>query len=1257
MGEREDRSPQLCHRTRFVLLRRLLILAGLVALLLPAAPVAAQDGADIIRGRVTGPDGAPILGVIVTATSVSGNVSRRARTGNDGRFTIAFPGGDGDYFVSYQAIGYAPRRFQVKRTADQEILVADARLAIAAQQLDTVQIAGERNRVNRNQNPADISGTERNVNASALSAEQQGDLAAMAASLPGVQFIPGADGDPSGFSVFGLTADQNSTTINGLNSDATNLPRDAAISSSLVTSPYDVSRGGFSGGQFNIRSRSGSNYLARSSSLNLDSPTLQWTDPAGRALGQEYSNASLGGGISGPIKFDESFYNISVQAGRRANDLQTLLNTSALGLQTSGIAQDSVTRLLSLLSAAGIPATVRGIPADRTNDNLLVFGSLDWAPTSSLSGVAYNIAFTGNVTKQSPVSNLSNQLPAYSGERTSFSGGISGRHTNFYGVFLSETSVGASVSSNDADPYLALPAGTVRINSTFADGTSGVTNIAFGGSPNLSTTQGSSTLSFRNQLSWFSLNNRHRLKSTLELRRDGYSTDQTVNSLGSFRFNSLADLEANAPVSFTRVLQDRSRSGSQWIAGASIGDAWRKSNDFQLQYGVRVDANRFDDRPDYNPAVTAAFGVRNDALPNKVLVSPRVGFSWTYGTAPQISGFEGAVRGPRAVVRGGVGVFQNSPQARLTSGAIDNTGLPGSSQNLACTGSAVPVPDWATYGLDLSSIPTLCANGTTGTPFNNTTPNVTLFADDYQLQRSIRSNLQWSGSILDNRFTTTAEITYSMNQKQPGAVDLNFNPLQRFALAEEGGRPVYALASSITPATGTVAPGAARLSPQFARVSQQRSDLAGESRQFSLRLSPSRFSTNLTWNASYVYTNVIEQVRGFQNTAGNPLLVEWARGAFDSRHQLSYNLGYNFGDMVRVNWSGSFRSGRPYTPVVSGDVNGDGYTNDRAFVFDPATATDPALASAMSALLSSTSEGARKCLRAQLGELAARNSCEAPWTQSAVLSISLNPLKFRLPQRATLSFSVSNPLGAADLLLHGEGKIKGWGQQRVPDATLLYVRGFDAGNQRFLYDVNPRFGNTDQQLSAIRAPVTITAQIRFDLGPTRERQLLIQSLDRGRIHQGSKAPEAQLKAMYGSAGLPNPMATILRSADTLNLTTEQADSLATWNRWYLVRLDSIWSPLVKELAALPNAYDRDAVFAKYTKARQGSVDLLTGLSVRMNALLTKEQIRKLPQFIAVYLDKRYLASIRNGTAGSGFGLPGGFDVGAIRGGGGVFIAR
>lgn len=1245
-----------------MLLRRfrplLVVLAGLLLAAATPAGLRAQDGADIIRGRVIGPDDQPIVGVIVTATSVSGNVSRRARTARDGRFTIAFPGGDGDYFVSYQAIGFAPRRFQVKRTADQDILVADAKLAMAAQSLDTVQITGgDRARVNRNDNPQDISGTERAVNMGGLTAEQQGDLAAMAATLPGVQFIPGADGDPSGFSVLGLTSDQNSTTLNGLNTGASNLPRDAAITSSLITTPYDVSRGGFSGGQFNVRSRSGSNFLTRAMSLNVDNPALQWTDPAGRALAQEYSNLSLGGSASGPVKFDEAFYNVSYQIGRRDNDLQTLLSTSALGLQSSGIARDSVMRLLSILQAANVPVSVGGIPSNRNNDQLSVFGALDFAPPSSLTGQALNVSFNGSVSKQNPATGLTTAMPAYSGERTNGSGGAQLRHTGFLGIFLSETNLGFNLSRNAADPYLTLPSGSVLVNSTFADGTNGVSTISFGGNPNLNNVNTTNNVGFNNLLSWFSENNRHRLKFTSELRRDGYTAEQNANNLGTFRFNSLGDLENGVPASFSRSLVPRVREASMWIAGASLGDSWRVNSDFQMQYGVRVDANRFNERPDFNPAVETVFGVRNDVLPNQTLVSPRVGFSWTYGQAPQIPGFEGAVRGPRAVVRGGVGVFQNSPRTQLTGTSLDNTGLPSGVQNLSCAGAAAPVPDWATYGLDPAQIPILCADGTAGTVFSNSTPNVSLFSRDYQAQRSLRSNLQWNGPILDNRFAATLEVTYSLNRNQASSIDLNFNALERFALPQEDGRPVFVQPTSIVPGNGAVAPGANRLSNQFARVTQQVSDLDGMSRQVSLRISPTNFSTGLTWSAAYVYSNNREQVRGFQNTAGNPLLVEWARSAFDTRHQISYNIGYNFFDAVRVNWSGSFRSGNPYTPVVSGDVNGDGYSNDRAFIFDPATAADPAVATAMQALIASTSGGARDCLRSQFGRIATRNSCEGPWTQSAVLSMSFNPLKLRLPQRATLSVNVSNPLGAADLLLHGDDELKGWGQARIPDPALLYVRGFDQGAQTFRYDVNQRFGNVSPQLSAIRSPVAVTVQMRFDLGPTRERQILIQSLDRGRTTTGSKAQQPQLRAQYGNAGLPNPMATILRQADTLQLTSPQADSLATMNRWYLIRLDSIWAPLVKELAELPDNYDREKVYQKYTKARQGSVDLLVRLAPRMTRLLSKEQRRKLPPFIASYLDLRYLASIRNGTAGSGFGLPGGFTPGMVGGGRAIEIRR
>jgi len=1225
------------------------LIAILIALASFAVPssASAQD-IDVIRGQVLGPDGKPLEDAKVTATSLSGNVNRGARTDKNGRYTITFPGGEGDYFVEFSALGYAARRFEVKRTADQEILVADAKLQRTAGLLETVKVNAERDRPERNDRTPDISGSERPVDNTSVPADQQGDIAAMAASLPGVTLVPGQDGDPSGFSVLGLSPDQNNTTLNGLNFGGSNLPRDANVSSSLVTTPYDVSRGGFSGAQFQIRSRPGSNYIARTMSLNLDAPQLQWTDAAGRSLGQQYSNVSLGGLFAGPIRQDASFFSFAYQLGRRTADLRSPINTSATGLETSGIAPDSAARLVSILEQLGIPTVTGSVPSTKLGAQGSLYGSFDLAPQSSSSGQALNLSYNGSWNRQTPASSLTNELPAHSGDRTNWNGGVQGRHTNYFGIgILSETSVGLNRSHNFSDPFLSMPSGTVLITSAFPDGSTSIKPVAFGGSASMNTSQVNTGTEFTNQLSWFNASNAHRIKFTTELRRDAFTLNQQNNTLGTFSYASLADLEAQKPSSFSRQLTPRVRSGSQFIGGMSLGDSYKKSDDVQIQFGVRLDGNHFSSKPAFNPELENLFGERNDRAPNHIYMSPRLGFSWAYGTAPQVAGFAGAVRGPRAVIRGGIGLFQNTPNTTLISGAIDNTGLAGALQQVACAGPAAPIPDWSGYAADPSSIPSQCTDGSV---FASSVPNVTFFADDYAAPRSLRSNLNWSGPLLNNLFTATVEGTFSRNMNQAGTVDLNFNPVVQFTLPDEDHRPVFVQTTSIVPANGAIASRDARVSQQFSRVTELRSDLRSESRQLRFGLSPATPSSNFGWGISYVYSNVREKVRGFGSTAGNPLDLEWSRSPFDSRHQIQYNIAYNFFDAIRLNWFGNFRSGTPYTPVVAGDINGDGYANDRAFGYDPASTADPALASAMQSLLANSKGSAHDCLMGQLDKLAARNSCQGPWTSTATLTLSFNPVKFRMPQRTSFALQLSNPLGAADLMFHGNSGLHGWGQFAFPDPTLLAVRGFDPQTQRYRYDVNQRFGSTQPALSTVRAPVTVTAMMRFDLGPTRERQALTQQLDRGRTRAGNKAPEPMLKAIYGSGGIPNPLAAILREADTLELTGPQADSIATMNRRYVVSLDSIWTPVAKYLAALPDNYNKNEAYDHYQKAREASVDLLIRLVPKLNTLLTSEQRRKLPSLISTYLDTRYLASIRSGTAGGGANGPMMFP------GGGIFTA-
>ena len=563
-------------------LRRIAFFAAALLAAALSRPTVALAQSDVIRGRIIGPDSVPIERATITVTSLNGNITRNARTDKAGRYQIVFPGDEGDYIVNVAALGFAAKKFEIKRTGDQEILVADARLQKSATQLDAVKVQAQRDKPIRDDTRPDVGGSERTINGASISADQLGDLAALAASLPGVQLIPGADGSPNGFSVLGLGADQNSMTLNGMPFGGGNIPRDANVSTSLSTSPYDVSRGNFSGGLLNIRTGRASNFIVRSGSANIDAPKAQWTDAAGRALHQQYANISAGGLFAGPIQSDKSFFNLSYQLGRRQSDLQSLLNTDPIGLQTAGLAPDSVRRLLGILGQAHIPQTVGAVPNSRYTDQALILGSFDVTPPSSTTGQAFNITYNASVNRSSAISMAPTDLPSHSGDRTNWSGGLQGKHTNYFGFLLSETALGVSRNKNYGSPYLDLPSGSVRVNSSFADGTPSVQTVGFGGNPNMNTSVTTTGAQFTNMLSWVSENNKHRIKFGTEFRRDQYAQDLTTNQLGTFNFNSLADLEAGKPATFIRQLSPRTRSESEYVGAFSLGDSYRPNSDVQV---------------------------------------------------------------------------------------------------------------------------------------------------------------------------------------------------------------------------------------------------------------------------------------------------------------------------------------------------------------------------------------------------------------------------------------------------------------------------------------------------------------------------------------------------------------------------------------------------------------------------------------------------------------------------------------------------
>ena len=306
---------------------------------------------------------------------------------------------------------------------------------------------------------------------------------------------------------------------------------------------------------------------------------------------------------------------------------------------------------------------------------------------------------------------------------------------------------------------------------------------------------------------------------------------------------------------------------------------------------------------------------------------------------------------------------------------------------------------------------------------------------------------------------------------------------------------------------------ASRRSPTISRISSR------TARRSRFGVAPVAFNSAFQWSATYVWQKVVDKTRGFGGgtTAGDPYLTQWARGDRDARHQITYNLGYTFHQAVSVTAFGRFQSGNPFTPSVSGDVNGDGYNNDRAFIYNPATTTNTTVATGIQNLLTNAPSSVRDCLTKQLGTIAGKNSCEGPWSTSLSLRVALVSQALKIPDRATISLGIANPLTGVDALVHGSNNLHGWGAPSFTDPTLLYVRGFNPTSQTYIYDVNPRFGANRQASALNLAPMQLTLDVRFDIGPERERQDLFLRLRTGRAGKGNKMSDQQIKRCTSAA--------------------------------------------------------------------------------------------------------------------------------------------
>lgn len=1138
------------------MIARSVVALGVIAIFARQS-AAQQTTPETVRGRVTGDSSRAIAGATVIVTRGPDRLTQQTTTDSVGNFRSRFDPGTGDYLVYVSAPGYQSARRRIQRQATERELVADFVLGKAVATLEAIRIAASK--PVRAVNP--ISPTQLETGSSErwndgvngqTSPTIAGDLNALAGNMPNVTQTGG------GISILGASGESNLFTLNGMGLAAGSIPRAARTETRVTGATYDATRGGFSGANVDVRLGGGNrNYQQRNAFITLNPQAFQNGNPTARALG------AVNGGFRGSIGADGELirktltYNVAADFAHNASDPLTLLSADAAALVRAGVSPDSVTRLIALATPLGLPLSGRDVPSNRQHDAFAWLGRLDDI-RDTLRTRALTTYFGSTHDGALGFGPLA--APSSAGqqrERTLGSQITLGDYIGPGRNILTETRFAASQVKTTRTPYSNLPGAEILVSSPFAGGSNDVLGLTLGGGSSLAMDDTRWTLEGSNQTAWNAVGRRHHFKALAWARVDGLDEQGGGNSLGTFTFNSLQDFSANHASSFSRTLTQPAKNGSAWNGAVALSQQFAPTRFFSLLYGARLEADGFTSAPAKNAALEEALGVKSGIAPGRLHLSPRIGFSYTYnrdrdnGSGTNTSSVGKFYRTTTGTIRGGVGEFRDLLHPGILADASAATGLQGSTSVLSCVGSATPAVDWAKFENDPGSIPAQCLNGSG--PLAESAPSVSLIDPSYDVPRSWRASLGWSTNFKSLLFRFDGLASYDLSQ--PGIVDANFSGAPRFTLSSEASRPVFVSTSAIDPASGSVSAAESRKSSLFGPVGTRVSDLRGYGGQLTFALSPDvfKFRNNHSLYGSVAYTLqwTRRQFRGFDGADfGDPRAKEWAPGNFDARHVVVISGGFSTQHFGSFTLFGRTQAGLPFTPVVQGDINGDGRGGDRAYIPNPATENDPVLAAGIRSLLATGTSAARDCLSANLGAVAPRNSCRGPWSQS--LDVQWRPpMPSKWRGRVIPNVRLENLLSRSQL---------------TPDPLLLVPRGFDATTNNFKYDVNPTFGSMTNGRTLWRNPFRVVIDVAINFAVNYDLQTLRRAVEPVRVPTGWQRRSADSLTAFYLSNTSSIYKLLLEESDSLFLTNGQIKALQSADSLFSARVRNLYIPLGEFLA-------------------------------------------------------------------------------------------
>ncbi|WP_233992728.1 TonB-dependent receptor [Salinibacter altiplanensis] len=998
------------------------LLPVLVLCLLPVAESAGQETTASITGTVVDENADPLPGVNVVAVHQPTGTRYGVATGSNGRFQIRGMRVGGPYAVTASFVGYQTTRREEISLQLSETRRLEFQLRPQTAEMEELQVIGRQSGavIDKNRTGA----------ATNVSAEEIDELPTIGRSITDfTRLVPQAQGDGS---LAGANSRYNSIKIDGATLDdafglgdavpgsqagAEPISLDAIQEFNIDISPYDVTSSGFTGGQVNAITKSGSNQFEGSFRFKGGTENFTGDDPDGIGTG-EFNQAFYVGTFGGPIIEDELFFFVSAELKRESSPADTRVGANLEGenvfeepTSTVNSIQDVLRGTYDYTSGGFAPLTQR-----QDNEKLLV--KLDWNINDS-----HRLTLRNNYVDARDDSGIDRGDDNFTFSNSGY-------------VFRSlQNSATATLNSTIADNMYneaRFVYTRIRDERDVQDAAFPEMSIAVGGERSLQAGIGRFNQANRLDQDLYEFTDNftyelgdHSLTVGTSNKLFQFSNLFIQDFFGTYRFDSF-ETPAGDVVSVEQALRNGQplpnpnisdgaayrysyateaassrRPEAEFSAlqlGGYVQDEWQATDNLRLTAGLRVDVPIIPDDPTFNPTAFEAYGANtSDVASGNPLWSPRLGFNYDRA----FLGDELSTQ-----IRGGVGIFSGDPPYVWISNQFTNTGadvnrivaddfsaIQYTQDPEACRNSNNQATDPACeYDPSRRFIPENINENPSEQPLPETAPfcqetpdsqrcsgllepvqttEINLVSDDFKYPQTFRTTLAIDQE-LPLGFVTTLEGIYSSSLNNVTFRDLNLEQVDE----SKYGRPIY---------DGPV-------SNRFTNAIQLENTNKGY--QYSLTGQLQRnVREGLGGSLSYTYS----RAESVNNGSSSRAISNWTfnenkdvndaglgTADYEIRHrilgQLNYTINYadRFGTSFGLVYEG--RSGEPFSWIYDGNANGD--TGDGAtandLVYVPASESEIFLESDNWDLMNALIEG-EEALDDARGSVIDRNTARTPW--------------------------------------------------------------------------------------------------------------------------------------------------------------------------------------------------------------------------------------------------------------------------------------